>query len=78
VDRVKMIWEFRGEESEQFALHHAKHLEEFAIRKKIQNYSSGIESVSTSFSIAYLTVNKEEWEDVAKVLRPHKAYVEKH
>ena len=72
-----MIWEFRGEEAKQYALHHAKHLKEFSIKKKIQNYSSGIESVSEDFSIAYLTVNKAEWEEIANVLRPDKAYVEK-
>ena len=72
MEKIKLIWDFRGPVAKETAQHHLKHLQEFF---KIQNktlISSGIESLSDLHTFAYVIVNKAELDFYKFSLRPHR------
>ena len=34
--KIKLIWDFRGQEAQKIAEHHAIHLEEFAVKENLE------------------------------------------
>ena len=43
IRRIKLIWDFRGEDGHQTAVHHEIHLKQFVEKEKILNTNSGVE-----------------------------------
>ena len=73
--RIKMIWDFRGMDAEQTALHHEIHLKEFAEREKLENTVCGVETINEGYAIAYVTVNEPDMVMVRDALMPHRGEV---
>ncbi len=69
-DRVKLIWDFRGPNAEPIAIHHAKHLAEFANSENLQNTISGQEEITPMHHIAFLVVEKELMNTLRESLKP--------
>mgnify|MGYP006141760153 CR=1 FL=1 len=67
--KVKLIWEFFGEDAKETAKHHATHLNEFCSKEKFSFFESGTEE-TTSMSIAFLTVEENNMIAVRNALRP--------
>lgn len=72
MERIKLLWDFRGPDAEKIAVHHKKHLDEFASAKALHNPLSGIENISELHTTAFLVVNKEEMKPVRDALKPHR------
>lgn len=70
--QLKLIWDFRGPAAAQTAVHHEKHLKEFAFAKALSVQITGNESLSELHSIAYLVVNEDEMPSVRDALKPHR------
>lgn len=68
--RIKLIWDFFGEDAEQTAKHHAIHLQEFTKMKAMNNCEAGTESKSAEEHLAYLIVEEENMIAVRDALRP--------
>lgn len=74
-DRIKLIWDFRGEAAFNTAKHHQIHLNEYVAIEKIPNTESGFQQISEHHSIAFLTVDKEIMIAVRDALKPHRGEV---
>ncbi|MCI5054727.1 MAG: hypothetical protein MRY83_01395 [Flavobacteriales bacterium] len=71
-DKVKLIWDFRGSESEKFAEHHEIHLKQY-LEKNQLHYDTGFDGISEMHSIAYLVVERQDMIKFRDALRPHRA-----
>ncbi|MBW6483309.1 MAG: hypothetical protein K0B10_09625 [Vicingaceae bacterium] len=74
--KIKLIWEFRGEEAEQTAEHHKIHLTEFALKEHLELTETGIEKIDVFHWIAFLLVHEREVFKVRDVIKPVRAEVE--
>ncbi|MCH2489731.1 MAG: hypothetical protein MK211_06225 [Flavobacteriales bacterium] len=71
-DRVKLIWDFRGPNAEPIALHHAKHLEEYAQTEQLKHTLTGTQQLSPSHFIAFLVVEKQHMNALRISLKPNR------
>ncbi|MDC8006359.1 hypothetical protein POV27_20055 [Aureisphaera galaxeae] len=72
MERIKMIWEFRGPNAHPTAEHHVIHLREFIAAEGLENTLCDTEKVSDMFSRAYLVVERKHMEDLRQRLKPHR------
>ncbi len=72
MQRIKLIWDFRGPAAKQTATHHQKHLDEYALAEAITAPITGTETISEFHHLAYLVVNPEEMKSVRDALKPHR------
>jgi len=72
MERLKLIWDFRGPAAAQTALHHEKHLKEYAAAEGITAPITGTETLQEFHHIAFLVVNKDEMKPVRDALKPHR------
>ena len=68
--RIKLIWDFFGEDSKKTAEHHAIHLKEFAKMKALEETESGTEEVKEQEHLAFIIVPEENMILVRDALRP--------
>lgn len=69
--QLKLIWDFRGSDSENVAKHHTRHLNEYVQQNNI-NYFCGHQKLNDDHSIAYLIVPQTEMKSIRDQLRPHR------
>ena len=70
--QLKLIWDFRGPSAHQTAKHHLIHLNEYAVMRNINLVASGVDTINTMHSIAYMVVNESEMHIVRDALKPHR------
>lgn len=70
--RLKLIWDFRGPTAQQTAVHHEKHLKEYALAKALSDQITGVIQINDLHSYAYLVVNDDEMKPVRDALKPHR------
>jgi len=75
IQRIKLIWDFRGPDALHTAKHHQIHLDEYVKAEKIPNPKSGFEQLSEFYSVAFLTVDKENMIAVRDALKPHRGEI---
>lgn len=79
--RVKLIWDFHGQDAEGTAKHHAIHLREYAAKVGLNTYGVGeevlvkAEGIRQAHVIAYMIVNRDEMIEVRDALKPQRAEV---
>jgi hypothetical protein len=74
--KIKLIWDFFGEDALETAKHHAIHLEEYSQNADVPNFGCGSEQ-KTSHAEAYLIVEEANMIQVRDALRPKRGeYVE--
>ena len=69
---LKLIWDFKGPNSEHSAKHHEIHLKEFFDLEKKKLIKSGTESLNLSHHVAYAIIDKIDLEYIKKSLKPHR------
>jgi hypothetical protein len=74
-EKIKLIWDFRGNDSHPIAEHHRIHLEEFIEREKLEFQETGVHKISSMYSIAYMMVTKSEMIKVRDALKPHRGEI---
>ncbi|MBT8255841.1 MAG: hypothetical protein KJO23_04800 [Bacteroidia bacterium] len=72
MERIKLIWEFRGPNSRQIAAHHVKHLNEFIISEDLRNAFCTTEQLTDRYHLALMVVEKKHMEDLKERLKPHR------
>ena len=72
---IKLIWDFRGEDGHQTAIHHEIHLKEFVKKENIPAVNSGVEEVDPLHSVAFVTVPESHMRIVRDALIPHRGEV---
>lgn len=70
--KLKLIWDFRGEASEETARHHAKHLTEYIQIEKLDDVHAGHELYHPAHAIAYMVVPESMMPRVRDALRPQR------
>lgn len=73
--RIKLIWDFKGEDALQTAKHHQIHLQEFADRENILKSNPGHIQVSDLHTLATMEVNEDIVFKVRDALKPHRAEI---
>ncbi|SRX55544.1 hypothetical protein [Aequorivita sp. CIP111184] len=74
-ERVKLIWDFRGPNAQPIAVHHAKHLAEFAMSEKLQNTLTGNEEITSMHHIAFLVIEKPLMNTLRETLKPTRGQI---
>lgn len=79
MERLKLIWDFRGPDAEKIALHHEIHLKEYAASQGLQSPITGVTALNESHYVAYLVVDREVMKPIRDALKPHRGqlYTEK-
>lgn len=72
MERIKLIWDFYGPNSEKIAQHHAVHLGEYAEIETLLNSFSGNEKISETHHIAFLIVEKKLMNELRETLKPNR------
>ena len=72
VRRIKLIWDFRGQDAQKTAEHHQIHLGEYANREDLSLRVTGVESVTEFHWVAFITVEEPEMIAVRDALVPHR------
>ena len=74
--KIKLIWDFRGEDGQKTAEHHVIHLKEFDKKEGVKSYNFGVENLNPLHSIAFMTIDESIVFKVRDALMPHRAVIE--
>ncbi len=72
---IKLIWDFRGEDGHQTAIHHEIHLKEFARKEDVPYVNTGVEPLGDLHSTAFITVPESYMRIVRDALIPHRGEI---
>jgi len=70
--KIKLIWDFNGEDSFEIAKHHCVHLKEFADKEKLTFHEIDSIKQSDFKAIAFITVNDTDMKIYRDALKPHR------
>jgi hypothetical protein len=70
MEKIKLIWDFRGPTSSQTAAHFKIHLIEFFASEKILLIESGVESVNEVHYYTFAVIDKQYLEAIKSALKP--------
>ena len=71
--KVKLIWDFKGDNTFEMATHYNKHLIEFFDKKKIELIKSGVEIITENYHLSFAIVNEKDVNSIKHPLKPHRA-----
>jgi argonaute-like protein implicated in RNA metabolism and viral defense len=72
MERVKMIWDFRGPNAQKIAEHHKIHLDEFIQKEQLKDIVSGTETISEMHHTAIMIVHPTDVVALRTILKPHR------
>lgn len=72
-EKIKLIWDFRGPESNKIATHHEIHLKEYIRRENTKFNRTGVEQITQMHSLVFMLIGKEEMDTVRNALKPQRA-----
>ncbi len=72
MERIKLLWDFRGPNAEPIAKHHAVHLNEFVDAEGLQNTVCETQKMTEMYWITYLVVEKIHMNDLRERLKPNR------
>ena len=70
MEKIKLIWDFRGPASSQTAAHFKIHLLEYFASEKILLIESGVESMNEHHHYTYAVIDKQNLEVIKSALKP--------
>ncbi|MAZ27216.1 MAG: hypothetical protein CL868_09095 [Cytophagaceae bacterium] len=74
--RIKLIWDFRGPTAQHIAIHHAKHLTDYAKTAGLPDLPIGHEAIVPGMHhMAYMVVNEENMVSVRDALKPNRGTI---
>jgi hypothetical protein len=75
--KIKLIWDFKGDDAQQTAEHHKIHLTEFAERENLSLTTAAVETLNENHTIAYIIVVEPEMIKVRDALLPNRGELAK-
>lgn len=75
MQKIKLIWDFNGEDSQKTAEHFNIHLEEFLDKEEILFHTIGLDLVNDYHNIAYLVIDKQYIDMIKHSLKPQRAFL---
>lgn len=77
MEKIKLIWDFRGPSSKQTSTHFKTHLLEFFKEEKLEYYSCEVETVNESYHYTFIITNKSNLALIKTVLKPNRGQLVK-
>ena len=75
MEKIKLIWDFRGPNGKNTAIHHEKHLKEFFEIENKQLFESGCETLNELHHLAYIIILREDLDEIKLKLRPNRGEI---
>lgn len=75
--KVKLIWDFRGQNTLDMATHYNKHLIEFFESQEIELLKSGVNKINEDYHLTYAVLDEKDVNIVKHPLKPHRALLVK-
>ena len=72
LEKIKLIWDFRGINSDKIANHHLKHLTDFFKIEKEILIDSGVQNLNQFHSTAFVIIMNKDLEKIKSILKPHR------
>ena len=72
MEKIKLIWDVRGHDGKNTAIHHEKHLKEFFEIENKQLFESGCETLSELHHLAYIIILRDDLDEIKLKLRPNR------
>ena len=73
--KLKLIWDFKGEDGYETAKHHHYHLHEFAAARDLYFYEIDFLELNEFHSIAYIIVDEVDMKIYRDALKPHRGEI---
>ena len=73
--KIKLLWDFRGEDAKETAKHHTIHLKEFATLENLNFYEIDIQEKNQMLVSAYIIVDEKDMKTYRDALKPHRGEV---
>ena len=73
--KIKLIWDFRGEDAKETAIHHTIHLKEFADAENLPFYNIDIQEVNPMLCAAFMIVDETNMKIFRDALKPHRGEI---
>tara|TARA_B110000503_G_scaffold69511_1_gene108351 strand:- start:18348 stop:18584 length:237 start_codon:yes stop_codon:yes gene_type:complete len=73
--KIKLLWDFRGEDAKETAKHHTIHLKEFATLEKLDFYEINISEINPMLSAAFILVDESNMKIFRDALKPHRGEI---
>ena len=70
MEKIKLIWDFRGPTSSQTAAHFKIHLIEFFATEQMLLLESGVESVNEVHHYTFAVIDKQYLEAIKSAMKP--------
>lgn len=72
MEKIKLIWDFRNADPLKMAEHHAKHLKEYLIEKKVLNSSAHFKQITNQHAQAFIITEKSNMILLRDALKPQR------
>ena len=72
MQKIKLIWDFRGQDAEKIAVHHEIHLKQFIQTEDLAPTITGYEIKNELHAIAFMIIEKNNMITVRDALKPHR------
>lgn len=73
--KIKLLWDFRGEDAKQTAIHHTIHLKEFANLENLPFHEIDIQEKNPMLVAAFITIDEKHMKTYRDALKPHRGEV---
>ena len=73
--KIKLLWDFRGPDAKQTAIHHTKHLEEYVAIEKLDSFGIDIIEKNPMLYSAYVIVQEDQMKIFRDALKPHRGEI---
>jgi hypothetical protein len=73
--KVKLLWDFRGEDAKETAKHHTIHLKEFAALEKLAFHEVNVSEINPMLAAAYIIVDESTMKIFRDALKPHRGEI---
>ena len=70
--KIKLLWDFRGEDAKETAKHHIIHLKEFATIKNLNFHEIDIQEKNEMLVSAFITVDEKDMKIYRDALKPQR------
>lgn len=75
--KIKLIWDFRGSNGKNTAIHHEQHIKEFFEMEKKTLINSGVETLNEFHHTAFAVILKKDIEQIKLALKPNRGQIAK-
>lgn len=73
--KIKLLWDFRGEDAEETAKHHTVHLKEFAASEKLAFHEIAVSEINPMLAAAYIIIDENVLKIFRDALKPHRGEI---